>query len=92
MTYGLVLSAESIRYQHEVSEESKDRIKEATTWLINNDVDIDGRIPGQGISAAWDAFADDSESPADQPYTITAAIVIEGLLDVLQTSDVLVMI
>ena len=46
MTYGLVLSAESIRYQHEVSEESKDRIKEATTWLINNDVDIDGRIPG----------------------------------------------
>lgn len=87
MTYGLVLSAEAIRYNQTNAKSDVARIREATQWLINNR-ENSSPAPGWGISAAWDAFSDGSENPADQPYTITGAIVIEGLLDALTTSDV----
>ncbi len=83
MTYGLVLSAESIHYKKFPNDESKNRSQKAVQWLIdNNDLDKDG-LPGWGLPQPWDAFADGSTNPPNQPYTITTAFVLNGFLDAL---------
>jgi len=86
MTYGLLLSAESIKYKYDQSNESKERIEAAVSWLVANKQGNDG-TPGWGHPIAWDAFGDGSINPAYQVYTITTAIAIEGLLDALQLSE-----
>lgn len=88
MTLGLVLSSESIRYKAKPSEEGRKRIRLATLWLLNNsDLDRDG-IPGWGLPQSWDAFSDGSTNPENQPYTITTAIVLQGLLDCASIKEV----
>lgn len=83
MTYGLVLSSEATRYRKVRSDEGARRIKQAVRWLIENrDLDQDGK-PGWGLPQAWDTFADGTENPPNTPYTITTAIVVEGLLEAL---------
>lgn len=83
MTYGMVLSAEAIRYRKMPTDEGARRVKQATRWIIDNqDLDKDGQ-PGWGLPQPWDTFADGTENPPNTPYTITTAIVVEGLLDAL---------
>ena len=42
---------------------------------------------GWGLPQPWDAFADGSTNGPNQPYTITTAIVLNGLLDALSLPD-----
>ncbi|MCL6576103.1 hypothetical protein [Kyrpidia sp.] len=87
MTYGLILSAESLRYLADPNEESKFRIKMAVRWLLDNaDLNHDS-YPGWGLPQAWDAFADGTVNPENHPYTITTAIVLQGLTDALSISS-----
>jgi hypothetical protein len=83
MTYGLIASAESLRFRRTHSDESHRRLRKAVRWWLDNqDLDRDG-LPGWGLPQAWDAFADGSTNPVNHPYTITTAIVMNGLLDAL---------
>lgn len=89
MTYGLVLSAEAVRHKKFPTDEGRRRIRKAAQWLIqNSDLDHDG-LPGWGLPEPWDAFADGSTNAANQPYTITTAIVLNGLLDGMALPNVL---
>lgn len=90
MTYGLLLSAEAHQLKNCKNKESFIRINEALNWLLMNaDLDRDG-IMGWGLPHAWDAFNDGSVNPENHPYTITTAIVIQGLLDALSVPKLLV--
>lgn len=81
MTYGLILSSESIHYRGCPNLESKERVKNAIKWIIgHSDEDKDGNA-GWGLPQAWDAFSDGTINPENHPYSITTSIVIEGLLD-----------
>lgn len=78
MTYGLVLSAESLRHRVEPTAEGRRRVRAAARWLCDNSrLGADGK-PGWGLPYAW------NERPRDTSYTITTAIVVEGLLDALE--------
>jgi hypothetical protein len=87
MTYGLVLSSEALRFGQTGSDESRRRAGKAMQWLLDNsDMDGDGK-PGWGLPQAWDAFQDGTTNPKNHPYTITTALVLNGMLDALaQTS------
>lgn len=87
MTYGLVLSAESIRFNYRPTAEGQRRTKNAFAWLCNNsDIDGDG-FPGWGLPDAWDAFGDGSVNAPNHPYTITTAICLNGLQDALMLEE-----
>lgn len=87
MTYGLVLSAETLHYRYYPNDESYRRIRKSVSWLLDN-IDLDGDgLPGWGLPYEWDAFGDGSVNGANQPYTITTAIVLMGLLDALSISS-----
>lgn len=88
MTYGLVLSSESLRHSASPDGESANRVRLAARWLIDHsDLDGDGK-KGWGLPFAWDAFGDGSVNPADHPYSITTAIVLLGFLDALDTRGI----
>jgi len=88
-TYGLVLSAEAISYQCKPNEQSKKRICEAVSWLLDNsDADKDG-VLGWGLPGAWDAFGDGTINPENSQFTITNALVMQGLLDAVKVPDLL---
>lgn len=88
MTYGLIASAESLHFARTHGDESGRRIRKAVRWLLDNqDLDGDGK-PGWGLPQEWDAFADKTTNPVNHPYTITTAIVMNGLLDALAVADV----
>lgn len=83
MTYSLIISAESLHYLAHPNKESEYRIKRAVRWLLDNaDLNRDS-YPGWGLPQAWDAFADGTVNPENNPYTITTAIVLQGLIDAL---------
>ena len=86
--YAQVLSSEAYRYSANSNEESANRIRLATRWLVeNSDLDGDGK-KGWGLPFAWDAFGDNTVNPVDHPYTIDTAIVLVGLLDALDTHGI----
>jgi len=88
-TYGLVLSAEAIHYKNNPNEQSRKRINQALSWLLeNSDTDNDGRM-GWGLPGEWDAFGDGTKNPANSQFTITNALVMQGLLDVMQIPDLI---
>ena len=77
MTYGLLLSAESLRFRATPTDEGRRRVRQAARWLLDNrDLDGDGK-PGWGLPQAW------QHRPRNSPYTITSAVALEGLLDAL---------
>ena len=77
MTYGLILSAEALRYRATPGDEGRRRVRAAARWLLDHrDLDGDGK-PGWGLPQAW------QHRPRNAPYTITTAIVLEGFLDAL---------
>ena len=81
MAVALVLQSEALRYRSKPNDDSARRIRAALAWLVaHSDDDQDGR-PGWGLPEAWDAFSDGTVNPPNQPYTITTALVLEGLLD-----------
>jgi len=77
MTYGLVLSAESLRYRATPSGEGNRRIRQAALWLLDNS-NLGGNNIGWGLPHAWE------HRPTNTVFTITTAIAIEGLLDALK--------
>lgn len=84
MVYALLLSAESLRQQTCPNMESVRRIREAAFWLLAHlDLNQDG-APGWGLPWAWDVFSDGTINAANESYTITTALVIEGFLDTLR--------
>lgn len=83
MTYGFFLSSEAFHFKSFPNDKSLKRIRQAVHWLLDNaDADDDG-LPGWGLPDAWDAFGDGSVNPANHPYTITTAIVLNSLDDAL---------
>jgi len=75
MTYGLVLSAEALRFEAEPGDEGRRQIRGTTRWLVaNSGLSADGK-PGWGVPYDW------GERPRNTSYTITTAVVLEGLLD-----------
>ncbi|PAW87753.1 MAG: hypothetical protein B9S33_05865 [Pedosphaera sp. Tous-C6FEB] len=77
MTYGLLLSAESLRQRVAPQEAGRRRVRQTARWLVaNQDLDGDGK-PGWGLPQAW------QHRPVNTPYTITTAVVLEGFLDTL---------
>ena len=86
MTYGFVLSAEARHFRFDRNAESGRRVRKAVRWLIDNrDLDGDGK-PGWGLPQAWPAWGH-APNPHNQPYTITTAIVLNGMLDALSIRD-----
>ena len=86
MTYGFVLSAEARHFRFDRNAESGRRVRKAVRWLIQNrDLDRDGK-PGWGLPQAWPAWGH-APNPHNQPYTITTAIVLGGMLDALGIRD-----
>ncbi len=86
MTYGLLLSAESLAYSKCHYSEDKVRSEEAVSWLLGKYEDqITKGYTGWGLPQAWDAFGDGTINPSDYPYSITTAIVLQGFLDYLMT-------
>lgn len=81
LTYALLLTAESLRYLASPTDEGRQRIRNATNWLVaNRDLDQDGK-PGWGLPDAWDAFGDGTVNPPNQPYTFTTAMVLLALMN-----------
>jgi hypothetical protein len=87
MTYGLVLSAESIRYARLPTGEGARRIRIACDWLLKNRDADSNDVPGWGLPHAWDAFGDGTVNQPNCPYTITTAYCLNGLLDALTLQD-----
>ncbi|MEN6405932.1 MAG: hypothetical protein ABFC77_05615 [Thermoguttaceae bacterium] len=82
MTYGLVLSAEAAHLKSAPNDESRRRVRLAARWLLDNrDLDGDG-LPGWGLPQDYVA-SDGLKMPPNHPYTVTTAIVLDGLLDAL---------
>jgi len=84
MTYGLVLSAEAVHFQRKPNDETQRRVRKAVRWLMDNrDLDGDG-LPGWGLPQPWDAWADGTTNGPNHVYTITTAIVLDGLMDAME--------
>lgn len=81
MTYGLILSSESLRYRTKPTEEGKRRIRHAAEWAIQNARLANDGKPGWGLPQAW------QHRPENTSFTITTAIVLEGLLDAAELPD-----
>lgn len=87
MTYALIISSESLHYKVVENAESAIRIRNAVNWIIeNSDLNNDGS-PGWGLPQPFDAFSNGTINPENHPYTITTAMVIEGLLDTISIED-----
>ncbi|MPW26112.1 hypothetical protein GC105_09940 [Alkalibaculum sp. M08DMB] len=87
MTYGLVLASESLHYKYDKNKESEHRIKNAVNWITeNSDANQDGNL-GWGLPQSFDAFADGTINPENHSYTITTAIVLDGLMDSLSIDN-----
>ncbi|NHX36763.1 MULTISPECIES: hypothetical protein [Halolamina] len=82
MAYGLIASAEALRYEQTGAEAAKRFATTAAKWLLENrDLDHDNRV-GWGLPFAWDAFQDGSTNSPHHTYTITSALAARGILDV----------
>jgi hypothetical protein len=81
MAYGLILSAESNRYKYIDDSITLNRVRLCGEWLISNSDLNNNGIHGYGLADSWDAFSDSTLNPANQEYTITTAIAINGLID-----------
>ncbi len=78
---GMIVFAEARRYQYTGSAQAKARLLAALDSLVaRQDLDNDGH-PAWGLGVAWDAFGDKTVNSAEHPYTVTNAIVLEGVLN-----------
>ena len=87
MAHALIVSAESNRYIHSKDKSALETAIQHADWLVNNKDINEDNIIGWGLPEGWDAFGDGSENPAHTEYTITTALVIQGLLDVVDAVD-----
>jgi len=86
MTYGFVLSAEALHFHSDHNDGSARRVRKAARWLLDNrDLDGDSKL-GWGLPQAWRAWGH-APNPHHYPYTITTAIVLNGLQDALAIPD-----
>ncbi len=80
-TTGLVLKAEALRLRATHSDDARQRVQNAIDRLqATSDLDGNG-VLGWGLGDAWDAFGDGSTNPANWTYTVTTAIVLDGLIE-----------
>lgn len=83
-SYAMFLSAELLRAERDPDFQLSKRGENAGYWLLDNaDIDGDG-VVGWGLPVGWDAYGDGTVNPPHTIYTITTAIVINGLLDWLE--------
>lgn len=81
----LLLMAESARYKWTANPEAKQRAEGAVRWLLDHpNLQSSGTI-GWGLGFAWDAFSDGSVNRVWTVYGVSQAIVLEGLMDSLES-------
>lgn len=82
---GMIAFAEAHRYRMNLSADAQVRLRKSVQSLLDRK-DLDG-LPGVawGLGVAWDAFGDGTVNSENHPYTVTNAIVIEGLLEAIQS-------
>ena len=79
-SHAMVLMAEIERVDNGLYPELPSFAEASGRWLLDN-ADLNGnRVIGWGVPVAWDAYGDGSENPKDTEYTISTAIVVDGLL------------
>lgn len=81
MAYGLILSAEAWRYRHIQSAAAAQTMRQTGQWILDHGDVNDNGVTGFGLADAWDAFGDGTVNPANQEYTITTSMVVQGLMD-----------
>jgi hypothetical protein len=83
-SYAMFLSAELQRAERDADFQLSKMGENAGYWLLDNaDIDADG-VVGWGLPVGWDAYGDGTVNPPHTIYTITTAVVINGLLDWLE--------
>ena len=83
--YAMILFAELERSRHGIAPERPNLAHVAGTWLLNNSKLDPAGIVGWGVPAAWDAYGDGSINPANTAYSISTAIVVDALLNWMET-------
>ncbi|MBU1305863.1 MAG: hypothetical protein KKF33_10115 [Alphaproteobacteria bacterium] len=79
-SYAMILLAELTRSEEKRLNELPALFEVAGNWLLEHPNTDDGNNVGWGLPVAWDAFGDGSENPANAIYSISTAIVVDGLL------------
>jgi hypothetical protein len=87
MAHALITSAESNRHMYSNDKTALQTAIQHADWLVNNKETNENSIIGWGLPERWDAFGDGSENPAHTEYTITTALVIQGLLDTIDAMN-----
>ncbi|HRN87731.1 MAG TPA: hypothetical protein PK271_03940 [Hyphomicrobium sp.] len=83
--YAMILFAELERGRHGIRPEFPNLAHVAGHWLLDNaHLDPSG-VAGWGVPAAWDAYGDGSINPASTAYSISTGIVVDALLDWMET-------
>lgn len=84
-TAAVVLYGEALRARATRASDAIQRVQTHARYLIaNQDADGDG-FASWGLGVAWDAFGDKSVNPANTPYCVTNAIVMEALMEAEQS-------
>jgi len=87
MAHALICSAEANRFIYTYDKEALKNAIQNASWLVENRDINNNKIVGYGLPVAWDAFGDGSKNFAHTEYTITTALTIQGLLDVVDAID-----
>lgn len=84
-SYAMLLMAELERSRHGIEPGLPSLTHVAGRWLLDNsNLDKSG-VTGWGVPVAWDAYGDDSINAASTVYAISTAIVVDALLDWMET-------
>ena len=82
-SYAMVLKAELNRQAHFGGDLSP-KGRSAATWLLRNR-GSEGEGWGWGLPFPWDAFGDGTVNPENTVYTISTGIVVDALIDWIET-------
>lgn len=83
--YASVLMAELQRTRNGIEPQLSSLATVSGRWLLDNArLDSSGRA-GWGVPVAWDAYGDGSVNPANTVYSISTGIVVDALLDWMET-------
>jgi len=83
--YAMILMAELERERHGIEPGLPNLADVAGRWLIDHSRLDSSGVVGWGVPVAWDAYGDDSINPVNTVYAISTAIVVDALLDWMET-------
>ncbi|MGB3272416.1 MAG: hypothetical protein WBA66_05925 [Xanthobacteraceae bacterium] len=84
-SYAAILMAELQRARNGISPDLPDLAGVAGRWLLDNARLDSSKRTGWGVPVAWDAYGDGSINPANTVYSISTGIVVDALLDWMET-------